>query len=454
MSSRRLFVFTLALWALAAVPSWAHFLFVRIGPQAEAGRAAEVYFSELAEAGDPRFINKIAHTQLWLQMTPGKFEPLKVHKGYDRLTSWLPTSGNLAVVGSCTYGVLARPGKTPFLLRHFPKAIAGNPDELNRLKAFDKVPLEITATIEGESIRFVALRDGKPLPKHEFTTIDAELNNIKLTADEQGRASWKPAAPGRYSVYVAQTLKEAGTHDGKKYDEIRDFATIAFSWPLERKDADPQAVALFEEALAARASWKNFPGFTADIQGNLDGRPFTGDVSVEAGGSVVFTHKDLGQQEAVSDWVKEQLESIALHRGARSSGGSSERTKPVLRFADQRTDHPFGRLLIFDGGRFASSYRIKDKQILVVNRNMGKQNMTITILDNDRNADGLFLPHSYQVQYWDATTGQLQRTETIQQRWQRVGSFDLPVQHTVTTAGDTGLSVKTFTLSKVALIKK
>src|SRR5207244_444661 len=31
-----------------------------------AGRMAEVYFSEQAEAGDPRFILKIAHTQLWL----------------------------------------------------------------------------------------------------------------------------------------------------------------------------------------------------------------------------------------------------------------------------------------------------------------------------------------------------------------------------------------------------
>ena len=48
-------------------------LFVRIGPLAEAGRAAEVYFSEQAEAGDPRFIAKIADTKLWLQSAPGTF---------------------------------------------------------------------------------------------------------------------------------------------------------------------------------------------------------------------------------------------------------------------------------------------------------------------------------------------------------------------------------------------
>ncbi len=31
-----------------------------------------------------------------------------------------------------------------------------------------------------------------------------------------------------------------------------------------------------------------------------------------------------------------------------------------------------------------SSYRIKDRQITVVNRRMGKQNMTITVLDSDK----------------------------------------------------------------------
>ncbi len=40
--------------------------------QAEAGRAAEVYFSEQAEAGDPRFIAKVAHTKLWVPDAAGR----------------------------------------------------------------------------------------------------------------------------------------------------------------------------------------------------------------------------------------------------------------------------------------------------------------------------------------------------------------------------------------------
>jgi hypothetical protein len=93
-----------------------------------------------------------------------------------------------------------------------------------------------------------------------------------------------------------------------------------------------------------------------------------------------------------------------------------------------------------------------DKQIMVVNRNVGKENMTITVLQNDRNGEGLFLPRSYTIQYWDATSGELKRTETVQDRWQRVGSWDLPAQHTVTHATAAGLSVRSFTLTKHELV--
>lgn len=453
MNTHRRCLLAFLLAALATTSTRAHFLFVRILPPAEGGRAAEVYFSELAEAGDPRFIAKIAHTHLWLQTPSGKFEPLKVHRAPDRLRAWLPYAGSVVVVGKCPYGVLERPNQKPFLLRHCPKAIAGNADELNKAPPHGQLPLEIVATIDGEKLRFIALRDGKPLPNAEFTTVDSELKNIKLTADSAGQAVWKPPAPGNYSVYTRHTSKEAGEVGGKKYEEIRNFATIAFTWPLERKGADAAAVDLFEQALAARAAWKDFPGFSAAIQGNLDGRSFEGKVAIDAKGKVAFSDSDSSQEESVAPWVQEQLESIVLHRLARPSG-KAERHRPVLRFGESKDDHPLGRLLIFDGGKFASSYRVKDKQIMVVNRHIGDENMTITVLDNDRNPEGLFLPRSYTVQYWDAATGELKRTETVQDRWQRVGSWDLPARHTVLTATPAGVSVRSFTITNHDISKK
>src|SRR5437588_8553170 len=117
MNCRRLVLLAFGSSLLAAADARAHFLFIRIGPPAEAGRMAEVYFSEQAEAGDPRFILKIAHTRLWLQDAPGNFRSLKVHSATDRLRASVPVSGSIAVVGACEYGVLARPKQTPFLPR-------------------------------------------------------------------------------------------------------------------------------------------------------------------------------------------------------------------------------------------------------------------------------------------------------------------------------------------------
>jgi hypothetical protein len=438
-----------ALWLGWAVPAEAHFLFVRILPAAEGGRAAEVYFSELAQAGDTRFIDKIAQTQLWLQQTPGTFTPLAARKAPDRLRAWVPATGSLLVVGQCEYGVLARPKQTAFLLRHFPKAIAGNPEEINRLKPYGKLPLEVVATVESAAVRFTALKDGKPVPQANFVTVDASLTNVELTADAAGVATWQPPAQGVYSVYTRDTRKEAGAFKGQKYEEIRDFATVAFSWPLERKDADPEAVALFEEAVAARAQWHDFPGFSAVLHGNLDGRTFAGSVTVTNKGAATYVDDDASQEESVSGWVQEQLDSLVLHRLARPA---SER-RPVLRLAEPKDPHPLGRLLVFDGGKFAASYRVRNRQITVVNRHLGKENMTITVLENDKNPEGRFLPRDYVVQYWDAATGKLARTEAVQNTWLRLGQWDLPVRQSVTTASDAGLAARQFTLSKHELGK-
>src|SRR5258708_37794333 len=98
----------LAACAPGAGQAHAHFLFVRISPMAEGGRWAEVYFSEQAEAGDPKFVDKIASTQLWVQTAadPGQFRPLTVHKAADRLRAALPSSGSVAGGRACEAGVL------------------------------------------------------------------------------------------------------------------------------------------------------------------------------------------------------------------------------------------------------------------------------------------------------------------------------------------------------------
>jgi hypothetical protein len=445
MNRRRLLLVGAVLLGVCVSQARAHFLFIYIGPHAEAGRTAEVFFSQYADAGDPQFVGKIAHTKLWVQAKPGEFQPLEVRRETDRLRAFVPPAGSVSVVGFCEYGVLTR--EVPFLLRYYPKAVAGQPEELNRMQPRPGAAFEIMATFEGEQVHLTVLRDGKPLPGAKLTTVDMDLNNEELVADDQGRATWKPPGPGKYSVYTGSTKKQSGEAGGKAYVEIREFATIAFDWPLGPRPADPEAVSLFQDALSARAQWTDFPGFTGRIHGEVDGRTFAGDVTLSADGKVTLDVDD----DTAKGWVTDQLESIAMHRGAGSQGGGG--AAPVLRFANTDEQHPLGRLVTVEGGRFAVSYRIKDRQILVVNRHVGPYNMTITVLENDRNPDGQFLPRTYTVQYWDAASAALRRTETVQDRWVRVGAFDLPKEQTQTIASERGLAVRTFTLSEHRLLE-
>jgi hypothetical protein len=434
----------LAAILLTASPGSAHFLFVRILPPAEAGRFAEVVFSDKPDQGDPNFIDKISTTKLWLQQEPGRFEPLTTVKTSDRLRALLPTSGALSVIGQGDYGVLARANKPAFLLRHYPKAIAGDPKQIAQFAPKSGLPLEIMATVHGERLQFTALHDGKPLPAATLTVIDMSPKGTPLTAGKDGRATWQ-ATPGNFAVYLGHTRKQPGEHDGQKYDEVRDFCSLSFTWPLERSGADPAALKLFQDALAARAAWTGFPGFTADVEAYVDGHKASGTVNVTPEGDVTVSTAE----EVVSPWIKDRLDSIVLHR----LPGPTSKATPAVYFGDEDTAHPLGRLVVFPGGKFASSYRVKDRQLMVVNRHLGKTNMTITIVENDQNAEGKVLPHSYTVQYWDAATGKLRRAETVLERWQRIGGIDLPVLLRVTESTEAGLSIKTLRLAGHKLLR-
>ncbi len=423
----------------------AHFLFIQVGPHAEAGRSVEVFFSERATAGDPKFVAKVAHTELWLQDEPGKFTPLTLNRGTDRLRAFLPSGKSVSVVGRCEYGVLKR--DKSFLLRYYPKAVSGNPDEVAKLGRHEQIPLEIMPTFAKDSITLTVLRNGQPLPNAILTTIDSDLSNEELKADAAGRATWKLTKPGQYAVYVKHVVPESGTKNDQTFDEIREFATLAFDWPLDNSQVDADAVAMFERAIAARVKWAGFKGFTASVSVYLDGRRSEGAITVKPDGDVSFDSEPKFEDEAARDWVREQLHSMVIHR-VPASGIES---KPLLSFADQDESHPLGRLLTFHGGRFASTYRIRDDEIIVVNRALGRENMSLQMLESERNTENQVLPRAYQVQYRDAQTGAITRVETVRNHWQRLGKLDLPESLTQTVSSGGGISTRSLKLQALKL---
>ncbi len=205
--------------------------------------------------------------------------------------------------------------------------------------------------------------------------------------------------------------------------------------------ADPAATKLLADARAARAVWKDFPGFTADLEVNVDGKIVKGRVTVSPKGDVTLKLPDDEHER----WARRTLASMVGHR--LDDGGAAT---PCV-FEDDNADHPLGRAVRLLGDEFHSSYRIRGREVIVVNRDMKDARFTITVMENVVNTEGKFLPACFVVNTWDAKTNALTSSETHHQTWTRVGAFDLPEGLTVVTAMAGRQEARSLKLSNVQL---
>ncbi len=210
---------------------------------------------------------------------------------------------------------------------------------------------------------------------------------------------------------------------------------------------DPAATKLLADAIAARAVWKDFPGFTAQVEVNRDGQLATGMVEVNGKGKIV--NLDLAGQAAadLKDPVHETLASVIGHR----LPSASDHPTPC-KFGDDK-EFPEGRLVVPLEDEMGSSYRIREQQILMVNRKMKDTRFTITVTENHLNEDKLYLPVSYVVNFWDTKNDALTRSATYHHTWVRLDKYDLPKDIEVITASAGKLESFSLTLSKHKLGK-
>jgi hypothetical protein len=205
---------------------------------------------------------------------------------------------------------------------------------------------------------------------------------------------------------------------------------------------NPEATKLLADARAARALYHNFPGFSADIEVNLDGKATRGHVEISAKGRVTLT---LDNADAAK-WAKHSLESTIGHR---LSSGPDEETPCA--FVDNDQHHPLGRAIRVLNDEFHSSYRIRDRQVIVVNRQVPGARFTITVLKNSVTKENKFLPASYIVNTWDAKTDALTSSEAHHQTWQRIDTYDLPKETLSVKATAGKLETRSLQLSNVHL---
>jgi len=218
---------------VAAGIAQAHFVFVV--PAAD-GASVRVLLSETLEPDGEVPIAFIKSTKLALRDAAGQDAPLPLKKTADNAFV-VPTAGNgLRVVhGILDLGVNARGGGQPHLLIYYPKAILGNPfDERTVLGA--ERPVELIPVGEPGAVRLRLVALGKPVAKSAVTVLLPSGDQQEVETDAEGLT---PALTerGRIGAWARHWEDTAGEIGGKKFEQIRRYATIVFDVP-----SDEQAV--------------------------------------------------------------------------------------------------------------------------------------------------------------------------------------------------------------------
>ncbi len=208
---------------LACTPvARAHFVFVIPEPGAT---KAKVVLSENLAPNEAVDIGLIAGTKLSLRSADGTDSPLTLIRSHNAFEVPVQSTGLRVVHGVSDLGVMQRGGKTHVLI-YYPKTILGDAFD-SKTVVGGQTPVEIVPSGKGGAAKLKLLAHGKPLPGSEITVILPDGREKKMKTDASGETEPIPET-GRFGAWARFWETIPGERDGKKYDEVRHYATLVF----------------------------------------------------------------------------------------------------------------------------------------------------------------------------------------------------------------------------------
>jgi N-acetylneuraminic acid mutarotase/uncharacterized GH25 family protein len=247
-------ILSLAALALINAPLLAHFVWIvpNMGNRAQ----ALVILSETLEPDEAVSIAKVASTRLALRDRTGKVSELTLNKGEHACRVDLPKEEFDALAGVCQYGVMQRGDSKPFLLAYYPKLLGHKPEAS---KPWDKLALEIVPVAAD---RYQVTFHGKPVADAEVVVVaPGGESKEPIKTDAKGEFSLRADKAGLYGIRARHFETKSGEHEGKKFAEVRHYATLVFeNAPVSSQTAThvistgfaplPEAVSSFGAAAA------------------------------------------------------------------------------------------------------------------------------------------------------------------------------------------------------------
>jgi uncharacterized protein DUF3386 len=445
----------LALGLATLLPGAASAHFVWTEPAPTPGDAVRVYFGEYPDVRENSpLLDKVARVKVYAVDGKGRRELKQSRREDHFLYEGLGRSP--VAVALLDYGVLQRGEGPPYLLRYEAQVLLGDgtPQPAQGLAALSRqetgLPLAVHLQAVGEeSLSLRVTLEGKPGPAEIAFRGPKDREMRKEKTSPAGLLALPLTDGGWHHVRIMAEDGKPTQFEGKEARFTRTYLSLMFNAAGRQPAAsagkavqpDADAVQVLREAHAARANWgPDFPGFTADAVYRVNGKEARGTITVARDYTITYA---LGDKEAEGS-LRPSFASLIMHR---------RRGSPEYQATWRDSEaHPLGRAINLND-ELNSFYRVRDRQILQVNRVMGSQRFTNNVLENERTKLG-FLPRAWTVAYYDREGNTLQRVSTTQVTWTWIGDVFLPATLQTVNAHAEGTDVSQLVLTNHRLLKR
>ncbi len=204
---------------------------------------------------------------------------------------------------------------------------------------------------------------------------------------------------------------------------------------------------LFRAAYENRYTWDaNFPGYTADVKLNQGDETYTGHLRV--GPAPDFSVEVSGiEDEKVKESVYTQLRDVITHRKRntfeKSHGGNS--------FSLGKTDSTGAVEILVQGDAMGSNYSVRNNQISLVSRVMGRMAFVIHHRDSLDTGEG-YVSSNYTAVFRNPQTNEVIRQMEFEDTYDKFGSYYLMTRQVIHVNEQGNKTTTEFEFSDVELL--
>ncbi|MBE9099441.1 DUF3386 domain-containing protein [Vacuolonema iberomarrocanum] len=203
---------------------------------------------------------------------------------------------------------------------------------------------------------------------------------------------------------------------------------------------------IMRAAYENRYTWdRGFPGYTADVTFDWNGKVHTGQVKVNSNLSSDISGID---DEDAKKQLAGQLQEIAIHRIRRSFDDTHSKNS----FELAETDDTGAVKLLVGGKSTGDYYKIRDNEVVLVHRHIHGIVVTINTFSSHQTEAG-YLSHTYDSVYHDPQTGEQKGGKSVfEDNYEKVGDYYILNQRTIKTEGEQP-DTQSFSFSNIAMLQ-